>query len=72
MDSVPNIREVMAISELKSRKEQILEWMAQGKWEKDSGTGIMQFKMDLEEISSLDSEESVIIQFNKLTNKIKF
>ena len=72
MDSVPNIREVMAISELKSRKEQILEWMAQGKWEKDSGTGIMRFKMDIEEISSLDSEESVIIQFSKLINKIKF
>ena len=72
MGFVLNIREVMAILELKSRKVQIQAWMAQGKWEKDSETGIMQFKTDIEVISSPDSEKSATIQFNKLTSKIKF
>ena len=57
MGFVLNIREAMAISELKSRKVRIQAWTAQGKWEKDSETGIMQFKTDTEVISSPDSEK---------------
>jgi hypothetical protein len=43
MGFVLNIKVVMAILESKSRKAQILGWMAQGKWQKDSETGIMPF-----------------------------